>query len=289
MGTQLYDHNKNMIYPNSVATSVYMENVNFNKQTVENCIIELYGKYDEISGLQQQKDNIIIEVAYCRLKSKNESDAIDSTSWDKNYILPNSDNPYTWKRTTFKTSAADTNPKIIYEIVAADVVERTQTIYLAPSSNTKIEIVYPTIGVDEQGKDILNENLIQKDDWIPSTPTGETWKLELMELSAVTPEIYSATRVKKDGKWGLYSTPVRIAKWTFDSIIKLKYKTTGLNETPEFDATDKTLDSWDDFINISDDFVGKVWMVSATFVNGAAVKNTDGDFWSGPNLISIIK
>ena len=288
-GTQLYNKDKQVIYPNSVATLIQMDAASFNNQSTEDCIIELYSKIDQLSGAQQQKDSIIINVYYCRLTSSDE-EAAKKATWQDQFVLPNATYPYTWKKTEIKTSVADTNPKIIYEIVAADIAERSQTIYLSPSTSGEIKVVYPTKGNDAQGNPVIDEAQVQKDDWLPYTVSGEQWSFTLMELSPTNPEIYSATRVKKNGKWGIYSDPVRIAKWTFDSIIKLKYKTTGLNDDAPSLTNNEDLDTtWQDSVNIDNDFTGKIWMVSATFVNGAIVKNTDETYWSGPNLISIIK
>lgn len=288
-GTQLYNNEKKLIYPNSLATLVQMEAGSFNKQSAESCIIDLYDRISELSGLQQQKNNIIIEVSYCRTKDDKEESAVDA-KWEVNFTLPDSNYPYAWKKTVIKTSAADSDPKVFYEIVAADIAERNQTIYLAPSSSTIVEVQYEYFGTDEDGKPVLNDAVVQQDDWLPKTPTGEQWSYTLMDLSAVNPEIYSATRTKKNGRWGMFSKPVRIAKWTFDSIIKLKYTTTELDEDPPILTNTEELDNnWSDVVNISDDFTGKIWMASATFVNGSAVKNTDNTYWSGPNLMSIIK
>lgn len=285
-GTQLYNKNKQLIYPNSIATLIQMDDASFNNQSTEACIIDLYNKIGGLSGTQQQKDNIIITVQYCRLTSSKEQDAIAAT-WSDQFTLPDADYPYTWKKTEIKTSPADINPKIIYEIVAADIAERSQTIYLSPSSSDKIGVVYPT---DGQGNPLLYGAQVQKDGWLPYAPSGEQWSFTLMTLSPANSEIYSATRIKKNGIWEKYSNPVRIAKWTFDSIIKLKYKTTGLNdETPLVGNSDELDSTWQDSVNVQNDFTGKIWMVSATFVNGAIVKNTDNTYWSGPNLISIIK
>jgi hypothetical protein len=100
-----------------------MEAGSFNKQSAESCIIDLYDRISELSGLQQQKNNIIIEVSYCRTKDDKEESAVDA-KWEVNFTLPDSNYPYAWKKTVIKTSVADSDPKVFYEIVAADIAER---------------------------------------------------------------------------------------------------------------------------------------------------------------------
>ena len=286
---QLYNDQRQEIFPKSIATGVQMASTNLATKTAEDCILDLYAKYDEVTGIQQQKNNITIETKYCRLTSKNKDDAINvlDSEWSDSFTLPDSLKPYTWKRTKFKFSETDATPVTIYEIIAADVSEKTQTIYYASYGAQQPEIKLPVTGdYDEDGNPILDENKINQDDFLP-----EGWSFIPISISAQAPNVYMVTRTKKDAKWGDYSPIAQFGKWAYDSVIVLKYAITGLND-PEPDlesASDNPGSDWMDSVSdLSSDFTGKIWQINATSVNGV-LSLVNNKIWSGPNLISIVK
>ena len=279
-GIQLYNKDKAAIFPNTKATNVDMTNGNYTGQTAESCIIDLYAKYGQLSGLDEQKNQIEVTVAYTLSVEKTNGDWLVQANWGNDFQLPNSSKPYAWKRTQFKFEG-DPSPKTFYEIIAADVAEKTQTIYYATNNTETPEIVYPL----KDGKEDTNE--IQKNNFIP-----EGWSKDPISISATQPNVYMATRIKKEGVWEKFSAVVQFGKWAYDSIIVLKYAVTeGLDsEAPELDEVNPTNpgEAWSETINIDSDFTGKIWQITATSVNGV-LSLVNNRIWSGPNLISIIK
>ena len=279
-GTQLYNKDKSMIFPNTKATNVDMVNTTYSGRNTEDCIIDLYNKFGQLSGADEQKNQIEITVDYTLSTEKTKGDWLVQISWSSDFQLPTSSNPYAWKLTQFMFDENDPNPKIFYEIVAADIAEKTQTIYFATNNTTTPKIEYPMV------EDKKDTNEIQKDTFVP-----DGWSKDPISISATQPNVFMATRVKKEGIWEDFSDVVQFGKWAYDSIIVLKYATTGLNDNAPDVNRDNTEpgNDWKDIVDIdSNNFTGKIWQISATSVNGVLTL-ADNKIWSGPNLISIIK
>lgn len=279
-GTQLWDKNKNKIYPIGEARGISSTANNLSgNYTVHDNLVDIYEQLMQLTGDKEAVDNIEFEIRYKRSKSKQLDNVKADTGWNPDFINPTSDYPYTWKRTKITYKSGD--PKIVYEIVASNNAELTQTIYIALPDVTYPTIVYPT----KAGK----EDLTAFDTELPKV--GEvSWSEVPMPITASQPNAYMATRKKVDGAWQKFSTPALYGKWAFDSILEIRYQVTPLNSAPFLRKSEIVPDSTDEqvgkeWLTTNTASSGYLWMITATSVGGQLQKN-NGVIWQGPNLIS---
>lgn len=271
-GTQLYNKAKEKINPISDASVINCDAATAGS-TVHKDIAELYKQIGELTNDSEAVSNIQIDIQYLSSKSKLKSDVIMETGWGPSFINPNSDFPYTWKRTEISYKG-NTTGNITYEIVASTNAEITQTIYRAVSDNSQPEISYinPNTG---------KEDLHMYDNQIP-----RYWSEEPVSVSASAPNVFMSTRIKKDGEWGKFSIPAQYGRWAYDSNVIFKYQVTPTNAVPELDKqSENPGDKWVD--SNTDIFTGFLWMISATSVNSQLQEYNDV-IWNGPNLMSVV-
>lgn len=272
-GTQLYNQDKKKIYPISDAGIINCE-ASGEPSTVHADIVNLYKLIDQLTGDNEQVSNITITVTYKRSKSSDANDVKGDTGWSSVFSIPNSEYPYTWKRTVIKTH---TVTNTTYEIIAADVSEKIQTIYIAKSKREQPVITYPQVQ-DNQGNKYDDLTAF---DYAP--PKG--WSETPVSISAATPYVYMSVRKRVDGLWEKYSEPALFGNWAYDSVLEMRYQVS--DTKPEVLATEDIPGTgW--LEEAPEEFTGKLWMITATSVNGIINVGDDGIKWRGPTLMAVV-
>ena len=288
IGTQLYSsegQTRTPIYPKSKAEVI--DAVNGNTETnVQQWLSNLTTSIGQITE-NAIKLNIKISYAQTIYKNLNEVEDNESISWGENFVQPDAEFPYTWKKTEIKanSSAESSATSVAYELVSISS-QSTQTIYTARSADTKaITVAYNSI--DEQGvsKPYYNdtlENILAKSE-------NALWSKSPVSISATNPNGYIATRTRTNtGEWGQFEI-AQNAKWAYNSIPVYKYKVTDTVDVPpvtENSADYSKVEGWKD--QITESFTGYLWMINATIVNDVYQLN-GSKVWSSPTLISIVK
>lgn len=288
IGTQLYSsegETKTAIYPKSKAKVI--DAVNGNTETnVQQWLSDLTTSIGQIT---ENAIKLNIKISYAQTTYKNLSDVKDneSISWGENFVQPDAEFPYTWKKTEIKASSSSENSatSVSYELASISS-QSTQTIYTARSADTKaVTVVYNSI--DEQGvsKPYYNdtlENILAKSE-------NALWSKSPVSISATNPNGYIATRTRTNtGEWGQFEI-AQNAKWAYNSIPVYKYKVTDTADVPSVTENSDNyskIEGWED--QITESFTGYLWMINATVVNDVYQLN-GSKVWSSPTLISIVK
>lgn len=288
IGTQLYSsegETKTAIYPKSKAEVI--DAVNGNTETnVQQWLSDLTTSIGQIT---ENAIKLNIKISYAQTTYKNLSDVKDneSISWGENFVQPDVEFPYTWKKTEIKASSSSENSatSVSYELASISS-QSTQTIYTARSADTKaVTVVYNSI--DEQGvsKPYYNdtlENILAKSE-------NALWSKSPVSISATNPNGYIATRTRTNtGEWGQFEI-AQNAKWAYNSIPVYKYKVTDTADVPSVTENSDNyskIEGWED--QITESFTGYLWMINATVVNDVYQLN-GSKVWSSPTLISIVK
>ena len=289
IGTQLYSgegQTKTAIYPKSKAEVI--DAINGNIETnVQQWLNNLTASIGQIT---ENAIKLNIKISYAQTAYKNLSDVKDNEniSWGENFVQPDAEFPYTWKKTEIKASSSNSEnsaTSVSYELASISS-QSTQTLYTARSADTKaVTIVYNSI--DEQGvsKPYYNDTLEN----ILAKPENALWSKSPVSISATNPNGYIATRTRTNtGEWGVFNI-AQNAKWAYNSIPVYKYKTTDTIEVPpvtENSADYSKVEGWQD--QITESFTGYLWMINATIVNDVYQLN-GSKVWSSPTLISVVK
>lgn len=288
IGTQLYSkegENKTAIYPKSDA-KVIDANKAGTKTTVQDWLENLTTSIGQIT---ENAIKLNIKISYAQTAYKNLNDVKDNEniSWGENFVQPDAEFPYTWKKTEIKasSSAESSATSVSYELASVSS-QSTQTLYTARSADTKaVTIAYNS--VEEQGvsKPYYNDTLEN----ILAKPENALWSKSPVSISATNPNGYIATRTRTNtGEWGAFNI-AQNAKWAYNSIPVYKYKTTDTIDVPSFieNSSDYSkVEGWQD--QITESFTGYLWMINATVVNDVYQLN-GSKVWSSPTLISIVK
>lgn len=285
-GTIVYNKDQQQIYPVSHA-EVVISNASGSKSDVEDNLIKLWKKVSELSGDQEAASNIMVVVTYCKTNTRDESEVRKLSSWSDIFELPDSERPYVWKKTlyTYKGDTAKLNE--IYEIVATDIAEKIQNIYIARSTGVAPVITYPIL-TDGYGDPILDsEGNTQEDLTAFDKKLPEGWSETPVSIGPATPYVFISTRKRVEGLWKRYSEPAQYGRWAFDSQLELRYAITS-GDKPAVNATsDDPGSQWSS--DTPDSFTGKMWMITATSVNGVLNSDENNVRWHGPHLMSIIQ
>ena len=288
IGTQLYSkegENTTPIYPKSDA-KVIDANKAGTKTTVQNWLDNLTTSIGQIT---ENAITLKIKISYAQTQYNNIDDIKNDKhiSWGENFVQPNAEFPYTWKKTEIKASSSDVSSatSVSYELASVSS-QSTQTIYTARSSDTKaVTIAYNNI--EEQGvsKPYYNDTLEN----ILNKPENSLWSKSPVSISATNPNGYIATRTRTNtGEWGAFNI-AQNAKWAYNSIPVYKYKVTDTISIPsviENSSDYSKVEGWKD--QITESFTGYLWMINATIVNNVYQLN-GSKVWSSPTLISIVK
>lgn len=287
--TQLYSKegkDKTEIYPKSYANFIAASK-DGTETTVQNWLKDLT---DSIGQITENAITLNIKISYAQTQYKNLSDVKDNEniSWGENFVQPNAEFPYTWKKTEIKASnnnSENSVTSVSYELASVSS-QFTQTLYTARSADTKeVAIVYDTINVQGVSKPYYNdtlENILDK-------PENALWSKLPVNISATNPNGYIATRTRTNtGEWGKFDI-VQNAKWAYNSIPVFKYKVTNTVDVPpviENSDDYSNVDGWEN--QITESFTGYLWMINATVVNNVYQIN-GSKVWSSPTLISVVK
>lgn len=287
-GTQLYSsegETKTAIYPKSKAEVI--DAVNGNTET--NVQQWLSNLTTSIGQITENAIKLNIKISYAQTTYKNLSDVKDneSISWGENFVQPDAEFPYTWKKTEIKasSSAESSATSVAYELASVSS-QSTQTIYTARSADTKaVTVAYNSIDDHGVSKPYYNdtlENILAKSE-------NALWSKSPVSISATNPNGYIATRTRTNtGEWGQFEI-AQNAKWAYNSIPVYKYKVTDTVDVPpvtENSADYSKVEGWKD--QITESFTGYLWMINATVVNDVYQLN-GSKVWSSPTLISIVK
>lgn len=285
-GTIVYNKDQQQIYPISHA-EVVISNASGSKSDVEDNLIKLWKKVSELSGDQEAASNIMVVVTYCKTNTRDESEVRKLSSWSDIFELPDSERPYVWKKTlyTYKGDTAKLNE--IYEIVATDIAEKIQNIYIARSTGVAPVITYPIL-TDGYGDPILDsEGNTQEDLTAFDKKLPEGWSETPASIGPATPYVFISTRKRVEGLWKRYSEPAQYGRWAFDSQLELRYTITSGDKPAVNTTSDDPGSQWSS--DTPDSFTGKMWMITATSVNGVLNSDENNVRWHGPHLMSIIQ
>lgn len=288
IGTQLYSNGgqtKTPIYPKSKAEVI--DAINGNTET--NVQQWLSNLTTSIGQITENAIKLNIKISYAQTAYKNLNDVKDNEniSWGENFVQPDAEFPYTWKKTEIKASSSNESSatSVSYELASVSS-QSTQTIYTARSADTKaITVAYNSIddhGVSKPNYNDTLENILDK-------PENSLWSKSYVSISATNPNGYIATRTRTNtGEWGAFSI-AQNAKWAYNSIPVYKYKVTDTINIPpvtENSTNYNKVEGWKD--QITESFTGYLWMINATVVNDVYQLN-GSKVWSSPTLISIVK
>ena len=287
--TQLYSkegENKTEIYPKSYAKCINASK-DGTETTVQNWLEDLTTSIGQIT---KNAITLNIKISYAQTQYKNLSDVKDNEniSWGENFVQPDAEFPYTWKKTEIKASnnnSENSVTSVSYELASVSS-QFTQTLYTARSADTKaVTIVYDTINVQGVSKPYYNDTLEN----ILNKPENALWSKHPVSISATNPNGYIATRTRTNtGEWGAFNI-AQNAKWAYNSIPVYKYQVTDTINIPpvtENKADYSRVEGWED--QITESFTGYLWMINATVVNDVYQLN-GSKAWSSPTLISIVK
>ena len=289
-GIQLYSkegENKTPIYPKSDAKVIDAHKAG-TKTTVQDWLENLT---TSISQITENAITLNIKISYAQTQYKNLSDVKDNEniSWGENFVQPDAEFPYTWKKTEIKASnnnSENSVTSVSYELASVSS-QFTQTLYTARSADTKaVTIKYNTINVQGVSKDYYNDTL---ENILNISENKGIWSEFPVAISATNPNGYIATRTRTDtGEWGAFNI-AQNAKWAYNSIPVYKYKVTNTIDVPP------VIENSDDYSNvegwenqITESFTGYLWMINATVVNDVYQIN-GSKVWSSPTLISVVK
>lgn len=289
-GTQLYSkegQTKTAIYPISKAEVIGATKGN-TETNVQQWLKDLTASIGQIT---ENAITLNIKISYAQTAYKNLSEVKDNEniSWGENFVQPDAEFPYTWKKTEIKASNNSSEASatsVSYELASVSS-QSTQTLYTARSADTKaVTIKYNTINVQGVQKDYYNDTLEN----ILSIPENKAiWSELPVDISATNPNGYIATRIRTStGEWDAFKV-TQNAKWAYNSIPVFKYRVTNTVDVPSVTENSddySTVEGWTD--QITGNFTGYLWMINATTVNNVYQLN-GSKVWSSPTLISIVK
>ena len=289
IGTQLYSkegENKTAIYPKSDA-KVIDANKAGTKTTVQDWLDNLTTSIGQIT---ENAITLKIKISYAQTQYNNLDDIKNDKhiSWGENFVQPDAEFPYTWKKTEINASSNSSEnsaTSVSYELASVSS-QFTQTLYTARSADTKeVTIKYHSINVQGVSQDYYNDTLEN----ILNIPENSLWSKSPVSISATNPNGYIATRTRTNtGEWGAFNI-VQNAKWAYNSIPVYKYKVTDTINIPSVAENSNDYSNVEGWKNqITQSFTGYLWMINATIVNNVYQLN-GSKVWSSPTLISIVK
>lgn len=289
IGTQLYSkegQTRTAIYPKSKAEIIDAVKGN-TETTVQKWLAELTTSIGQIT---ENAITLKIKISYAQTTYKNLNDVKDNEniSWGENFVQPDAEFPYTWKKTEIKASSNSSEnsaTSVSYELASVSS-QFTQTLYTARSADTKaVTIKYNSINVQGVSQDYYNDTLEN----ILAKPENSLWSKSPVSISATNPNGYIATRTRTNtGEWGAFNI-AQNAKWAYNSIPAYKYKVTETIDVPPVTENSDDYSNVDGWKNqITESFTGYLWMINATVVNNIYQLN-GSKVWSSPTLISIVK
>lgn len=287
MATQLYDSESQAIYPNTQADAV---SVNTNKTDINNvqsAIQDLYTQIAKVNGDQAAVSNLTFEISYLvsSISDAEQIKNVNENQWRKTFQLPNTNNPYAWKRTVIGyIGIAEADMKSVYEIVIADIAEISQSLYIATNNTKPPTIYYPQVyREDNTSYDNLQASITSIIKATTDEDSSMKWSESPVSISAVTPYGYVATRIRKNGTWTRFVIALN-SKWSYDSKIVIKYTYSESSSSPKINRMEiDPGNNWTDQATGT----GYLWMITATKVSTGYAKDDSDYIWSAPQLISV--
>ena len=233
--TQLYDKDKNKIYPTTYAQFVKSEaRQNVTNSTVEEDIKFILEQIDDLTNSSEAVGGVDISISYIRLDTSDvEKVKQQQDGWGDTFEVPSEEYPYTWKKTTF-SSAGGSVKKEFYEIAASDSAMVIQTIY-ARTKGVKPIIKYKQkqdeegnpLYIDEHGQETTEVTSTKAYDYnfysdgspaskLSNLPPGTgdyEWSIYPRDISPSYPRVFMSSRVRQEGKLGAFSTPAQYGQW----------------------------------------------------------------------------
>lgn len=285
---KVYSGTNEQVYPETSDEAVIVNLESYSNWTLQTYLENLEDRISKLGGAESLAQSLHFKIEYLATDSSVESEAkANTTQWTSVFQLPSTDTPYIWKRTTiYYDGQAEANRQKIYEIVASDTAEISQTLYMVGDNTKQPTIIYPQIATESGNVNDTNASL---DDIIKTSNKNgaNSWSKTPISITAATPYGFIAVRTRTDGKWGTFQVAVN-ARWSYDSIITMRYTVTSTSTVPSVTRSNTNPgDIWTD--SNTSDFTGYLWMINATQSNNNLVADDSGYFWSTPQLISIVK
>lgn len=281
------------IYPQTSVGAVNMED----GTTLDVYLKSLEKQISDKDGAASLASSITFNISYLATNTSDiqtiRGELANSDQWGENFQLPTVTSPYIWKRTkiTFKGQTSDAEGQTFYEIVTADTAEISQTLYMSKDNSQQPTIKYPQIAKEnDQGILVNTDNVNASLDEIiteSNANNSNSWSKTPSEISAANPFGFMAVRTRLQGTWSKFAIALN-AKWSYDSKIVIKYTVTSNSSTPTVNRAEQNPGSiWVD--NNTSEFTGYLWMITATSSNNNLMADSDKNYWSIPQLISIVK
>lgn len=285
------------VYPETSSQAVILDPQVQDCNTLDSYISNLEARLSKISGAESIAQSLTFNITYLATDIS-DLDKIkeleDSDQWGENFQLPTVTSPYIWKKTivTFKgQESTETKSTPFYEIVTADTAEISQTLYTSKDNSEQPTIKYPQVAsTDDKGQLVNKDNINASLDEIIKESNANnlnSWSKTPSEISAANPYGFIAVRTRSEGSWSKFSIALN-AKWSYDSKLIIRYTVTSSSNPPAISRTELNPGSiWKD--DNTSEFTGYLWMSTATSSNNNLIADSDKNYWSSPQLISVIK
>ena len=290
---KVYSGTGDQIYPETAdkAVTVLAKNT-----TLDIYLAELAELISKAQGADQVAKSLKFKIDYLATNTsdvarvKELEDQPETNQWGENFVLPSVRTPYTWKRTivSFEGQNLKDGQKF-YEIVTADIAEISQTLYMVKDNQQQPKVIYPQKAVEVEGElQNVNDTDASLDEIIKASEEGKNnWSKYPLDVTPSSPYGYMAVRQRVNGTWGLFKVAL-YSKWSYDSKLVTKFTVTSPSESPQLTRTEANPgNQWVD--TNTQEFTGYLWMISASQSNNNYILDNNGNIWSEPQLISIVK
>ena len=290
---KVYSGTGDQIYPETADKAV---KVSTKDTTLDIYLAELAKSISKVQGADQVAKSLKFKIDYLATNTadvtrvKELEDQPETNQWGENFVLPSVRTPYTWKRTIvyFEGQNLKDGQKF-YEIVTADIAEISQTLYIVKDNQQQPQVIYPQKAVEVGGElQNVNDTDASLDEIIKASEEGKNnWSKYPLDVTPSSPYGYMAVRQRVNGTWSLFKVAL-YSKWTYDSRLITKFTVTSPSERPQLTRTDVNPGiQWVD--TNTQEFTGYLWMISASQSNNNYILDNNGNIWSEPQLISIVK
>lgn len=158
------------------------------KKDIENLHGFIQKLLNTVSGGDQVKGSLGVEISYANLATSNILDAEGNETWASTMNPPNTSNPYTWKKTEYTWNVQGSQPTSIrttYEITATALFPETQIMYAALPA-----VITNTVkGPGSYGETVVDQS-----------NSSTTWHNYFPGISIDTPFGYMAVRHREAGQ-----------------------------------------------------------------------------------------
>ena len=290
---KVYSGTGDQIYPETADKAV---KVSIKDTTLDKYLEELAKSISKVQGVDQIAKSLKFKIDYLATNTsdvarvKGLEDQPETNQWGENFVLPSVRTPYTWKRTIvyFEGQNLKDGQKF-YEIVTADIAEISQTLYMVKDNQQQPKVIYPQKAVEVEGElQNVNDTDASLDEIIKASEEGKNnWSKYPLDVTPSSPYGYMAVRQRVNGTWGLFKVAL-YSKWSYDSKLVTKFTVTSPSESPQLTRTEANPgNQWVD--TNTQEFTGYLWMISASQSNNNYILDNNGNIWSEPQLISIVK